>query len=220
MLHRDYFKNTFLFLNNMIPEIIISYLLVSINFSWIIGKILRLDIERYGDENLGATNLYYAARERYSRNIAISSFLLGGLLDVLKAFIPTYLFGPFIGSFAVLGHCFSIFSIVITRKVPSGVGAASLIGWLLGNSLDVMIPLVGLAILTFIIGLPLFYDIFEFERAHSYYIFATLSAALIYVSLFNPPKQVVYGILIAATSSSFARVLRLRGIIKKWLKQS
>jgi len=202
----------------MILKIIISYLLGSINFSWIIGKILKLNLERYGDENLGATNLYYAAREKYSKNIALFSFLLGGLLDVLKAFIPTYLFGPFIGSFAVLGHCFSIFSIIITKKIPSGVGAASLIGWILGNSLDVIIPLASLAILTFIIGLPLFYDILEFERAHSYYIFATLSGALIYVSLFNPPKQVIYGLLIAAISSSLARALRLRNMIKKWIK--
>jgi len=216
----DYFKNIFLFLNNMILEIILSYLLGSINFSWVIGKILRLNIESYGDENLGATNLYYAAREKYPKHIALLSFLLAGALDISKAFIPTYLFGPFIGSFAVLGHCFSIFSIAITRKIPSGVGGASLIGWLLGNSLNVIIPLTGLAILTFIIGLPLFYDIFEFERAHSYYIFATLLITLIYVSLFNPSQQVVYGILIAATASSFARVLRLRELIKKWVKQS
>ncbi|RIB35380.1 MAG: hypothetical protein BXU00_01280 [Candidatus Nanoclepta minutus] len=204
----------------MLTEALISYILGSINFSWIVGKILKLDMEEYGDENLGATNLYYAAREKYTKNIATFSFLLGGLLDILKTFIPTYLFGPFAGSFAVLGHCFSIFSIAITKKVPSGVGAASLIGWLLGNSLEVMIPLAGLAILTFLIGLPIFYDTFKYERAHSYYTFATLSAALVYVSLFNPQQQVIYGILIATISSSFARVLRLRSMIKKWLKQS
>ncbi len=204
----------------MLLEILISYLIGSINFSWLIGKILRLDIEKYGDENLGATNLYYAAREKMSKNLALGVFLLGGGLDLLKAFIPTYIFGPLAGSFAIVGHCFSIFSIIITRKVPSGVGAASLIGWLLANKLDTMIILGGLAIITFLIGLPIFYDIFEVERGHFYYIFAVPAAALIYITLFNPTPTITYGVVIAALSSSFARVLRLRRLIKRWIKRA
>jgi len=204
----------------MIIKILISYLLGSINFSWIVGRILKLNIEGYGDENLGATNLYYAITEKYSKTLAISSFLLGGLLDALKAFIPTVLFGPFIGSFAVLGHCFSVFSIVITKKVPSGVGLASIIGWILGNSLEVMIPMVLLVLLMFLVGLPLFYDTFRIERGHSYTLFATVVVVLIYLLFWSPPEEVVYGIFVIAVSSSFARFLRLRNLIKRLIKQS
>ncbi|MEM4841238.1 MAG: glycerol-3-phosphate acyltransferase, partial [Nanopusillaceae archaeon] len=67
-------------------EFFISYLLGSINFSWIIGKIFGIDISKKNDENLGATNLYYAALNKYkNRKLSFFLFLFSGFLDLLKA---------------------------------------------------------------------------------------------------------------------------------------
>ncbi len=195
-------------------EYLLSYLLGSINFAYIFGKLARVDISKYGDANLGATNLYYAYYEKYhKKSIAFILFLLAGLLDILKGMIPTLLFGPIVGTFSVLGHCFSIFSIIKNRKVPSGVGMASTIGWALVT--DYRLILIAL-----IIGIPLlmyFRDVFKLERGHSYYPFIIALTGWVYTVLYGI-SEVTYGLLFIVLITSIARFIRLKNIIKEKCK--
>lgn len=202
-------------------NLIISYILGSINFSFIISEILKLEIQNYGDENLGATNIYYASLKKYkNKNISLLLFLIAGILDLLKAYIPTVLFGPLAGTFAVIGHCFSIFSIIITKKIPSGVGAASAIGWLLGLDVIDAINILVIAIPLLIIGIILFHDIFKIERLHTYSIFLFLSSVLLYIIIFNPNMTLKLSATIVAVSSSFANILRFKALFKKMINKS
>lgn len=101
---------------------IISYLLGSINFAYLIGKLMKIDISKVHDQNLGAYNLYRTTN-------SIKLFILAGLLDALKAFIPTYFFGTIYGVFAIMGHVFSILSFLKTKRLITGMGIASTIGF-------------------------------------------------------------------------------------------
>ena len=83
---------------------------------------MKIDISKVHDQNLGAYNLYRATR-------SIKLFILAGILDGLKAFIPTYFFGPIYGVFAIFGHMFSILSFLKTKKLITGMGIASTIGF-------------------------------------------------------------------------------------------
>ena len=88
-----------------------TYLLASIPFGYVIGKIFGKDITREGSGNIGATNV--------TRTIGKKAGAVVLILDMLKGFIPVYfgikLFSPdfkFISAIAiaaVFGHCFSIF---------------------------------------------------------------------------------------------------------------
>jgi len=182
---------------------IISYLLGSINFSYVIGKLLKIDISKYGDANLGAVNLYYAYTGRHRFLV----FLLAAFLDGLKAFIPTIIFGPLAGAFAVVGHCFSIFSIIKTKKVPSGVGLASSIGWALATDYKILALSIPYLIVFF---LP-FVKVFRKERGHIAAAVSYPFIALTYYAIFHKYLIPMY---IIAFSCSYARVLRCLQLVR------
>lgn len=111
----------------------LGYLLGSIPFGFIIGKINNIDIRQHGSGNIGATNI--------SRKLGIKGFLIVGVLDFLKS----YLFVSFIFSLSpfsltqkliislspILGHIFSIF---LRFKGGKGVSCTyglliAILGW-------------------------------------------------------------------------------------------
>ena len=68
----------------LIRIVIISYLIGSIPFGFIIGKFLyKKDIRDFGSKNIGATNVF--------RTLGVFSGVLALLLDALKGFISVYL---------------------------------------------------------------------------------------------------------------------------------
>ncbi len=111
-----------------------GYLLGSIPFGYLIGKLNHIDIRQYGSGNIGATNA--------SRKLGfIKGFLPVGILDFLKS----YLFVIFIFSLPIfsptekliislaptLGHIFSVF---LKFKGGKGVSCtfgllAAIFGW-------------------------------------------------------------------------------------------
>ncbi len=198
---------------NLLAASLISYLLGSVNFAYVLAKLFNLPIEKVGDANFGATNLYYSAKARYGKK-ALALFLIAALLDILKAAIPTLLFGPLAGAFAVVGHCFSIFSYWKTRKLPTGVGMASTIGWALATS-----PI--LIILAVVVGIPLllyYRDVFKWERGHSYYPFVQTFAAWLYTLFFSVTQQVLFGLFVIIISTTIARYMRFKQVIKQCCK--
>lgn len=107
---------------------LVSYLLGSIPFSYIVAKKARgVDIRVTGEGNVGARNVWHVVGRRYG--------VLAGLLDVSKGFLA-YWVGYLLGlspwwiwlcGFAVIiGHDFPVF-----LKGRGGKGAGSAMGFLL-----------------------------------------------------------------------------------------
>lgn len=94
-----------------ILTLILSYLIGSISFALIVGKMFyKKDIRDYGSGNLGATNAY--------RVLGIKAGVIVAIADILKGtfacFIPLILgstVNPIVcGLLAILGHIFSVFA--------------------------------------------------------------------------------------------------------------
>ena len=109
---------------------IIAYLLGSIPFSLVIGKLFyQTDVRDHGSGNLGGTNTF--------RVLGVKAGLAVTVLDILKgtlAVVLVYLISPdleplIVGAFAVIGHSFPIFA-----KFRGGKAVATSGGVLLGVS--------------------------------------------------------------------------------------
>lgn len=130
---------------NFYLYIIGTYLIASIPFGYIIGKLFGKDITKEGSGNIGATNV--------TRTIGKKAGILVLILDLSKGFLPVYyakyLFWDtkliaIIALTAVIGHCFSIF-----MKFKGGKGVATGFGVLIALSGKV-------AFITFLIWLGTF----------------------------------------------------------------
>lgn len=121
-------------LENIILTIFVSYLLGSIPTAYIIAKINKVDIFAVGSGNMGATNV--------SRAISIPAGALVWLLDSCKG-ICAILIGqsllpgePALGMalaaiFAIAGHNWSLFVLLLIGSIRGGKGAATAFGTLL-----------------------------------------------------------------------------------------
>ncbi|MGD9604551.1 MAG: glycerol-3-phosphate 1-O-acyltransferase PlsY [Bacilli bacterium] len=114
--------------------LIIAYLLGSIPFGYLIGKLRGIDIREHGSKNIGATNI--------GRVLGFKFAFLAFFLDLLKGALIVFLFRFSIipqnycwlspmtyGLAAVLGHSFSIFI-----NFKGGKAVATTAGVLLGFS--------------------------------------------------------------------------------------
>jgi len=113
--------------------ILLSYLIGSIPFGVVIGRLYQIDITKYGSGNIGMTNVL--------RTLGTGPGLAVLVLDLLKGTVATYLGILFLkdpllivltGLAAILGHMFSIF-----LKLKGGKGAAVGLGVLLAVAPDV-----------------------------------------------------------------------------------
>ncbi len=123
--------------------ILLTYLIASIPFGFIVGKLSGKDITKEGSGNIGATNV--------ARTIGKKAGVIVLLLDALKGFIPVYIsklyfddqFVAVIAIVAIIGHCYSIF-----MKFKGGKGVATGLGVLLALS-----PKVALIVITLWLGI-------------------------------------------------------------------
>jgi glycerol-3-phosphate acyltransferase PlsY len=114
--------------------IIISYLVGSVPFAWIIAKTHNIDLRKVGSGNIGATNLSRALGKKWGY------FCFG--LDVLKGFVPIFIVSRFIlgtgevsqlfgalgvGAASIVGHIYPIY-----LKFKGGKGVATSFGVALG----------------------------------------------------------------------------------------
>ena len=107
-----------------IVAVIVSYLIGSINFAYLVAKYKKINIQEIGSGNPGSSNVLRAL----GRNYAIV-VLLG---DLFKGVVPFLLFGIqtesiIYGVMAVVGHCFPIF-----YKFKGGKGVATYLGTVVG----------------------------------------------------------------------------------------
>lgn len=125
--------------------ILFSFLLGSIPFGYVVGRLKGVDVRMYGSGNIGATNVSRVLGKKYG------AFVL--LLDALKGAIPVLLvkflgfsveYQILLGFFAVLGHCFSPF-----LRFKGGKGVATGLGAFLAVSLKVTLIVVVVFLLVF-----------------------------------------------------------------------
>ncbi|MGI6297298.1 MAG: glycerol-3-phosphate 1-O-acyltransferase PlsY [Minisyncoccales bacterium] len=103
--------------------VILSYLLGSIPFGYLIPKFKNVDIRRVGSKGTGATNV--------SRALGLKYAVLVGVLDILKASLPVFLAFKYLNNevligivmfVAVLGHIFPVW-----LKFKGGKGIATFV---------------------------------------------------------------------------------------------
>jgi len=129
-------------MTNLVLPIILGYLIGSIPFGLLAGKLNGIDIRKVGSGNIGATNIY--------RTLGTWPALSVFLLDMLKGTAAVYIaqallpqstpllsreyFIVISGVAAMVGHMFSIF-----LGFNGGKGAATSLGILLGITPDLFV---------------------------------------------------------------------------------
>ena len=112
--------------------IIIGYLIGSISWALIIGKVFfNKDIRNYGSGNLGGTN----AGRVLGKPIGMLVIILDALKALILMIVANYLYPnaiPFAGLAVSVGHCFPLFA-----QFRGGKGVACAFGYLLGLGLFV-----------------------------------------------------------------------------------
>ncbi len=141
---------------------VISYLLGSVPFAYILARLYGKDIANFGDRNLGATNAYYATGKLWV-------WVAAAVLDAGKAFLPAYFWGSWYGVIAVFGHIFSIFGFILVRRVISGAGTASAIGFALAIEPKLVFLALGIFLVYYFILRPGggLMDFFASERGYT-----------------------------------------------------
>jgi len=121
---------------NIILPIMIGYLIGSIPFGVIAGKLRKIDIRKVGSGNIGATNIY----RTFGTAPAIAVFILDLLKGALAVYIARAIFptSPAIivvsGIAAVIGHMYPVYI-----GFKGGKGSATGLGVLLGIAPDLFI---------------------------------------------------------------------------------
>jgi glycerol-3-phosphate acyltransferase PlsY len=111
----------------MISFLLVAYLLGSVPFSYILGKLIKkLDIRQHGSGNVGATNALRVLGTKYGVLALILDALKGAApILIARALFPEIsdLFLILVGLFAILGHIFTIF-----LRFKGGKGVATSAG--------------------------------------------------------------------------------------------
>jgi len=134
-----------------------SYLLGSIPFGYVAGKIRGIDIRKIGSGNIGATNVVRVIGKRYGYSVFVLDFFKGfGAVkismsiatDARPEWASPEIFGIFAAIASVIGHSFPVW-----LKFRGGKGVATSAGALFG-----LIPLAAL------IGIVIWVLVFWFTR--------------------------------------------------------
>lgn len=127
---------------NFLPLLILSYLLGSIPFGWILAKAWKLgDIRAIGSGNIGATNVLRTGR----RGLALLTLLLDIGKGAAAVWIATTAYPgmeQFAGLAAVLGHLFPVW-----LRLKGGKGVSTSLGVLLALAWPVALGTLGVWLL-------------------------------------------------------------------------
>jgi glycerol-3-phosphate acyltransferase PlsY len=171
----------------LLAFILLSYVLGSIPFGYLIGKIKKVDVRKMGSGNIGATNV--------NRVLGFKIAIIVGLCDFLKGLAPvllalTFFTNPFsitlIALATICGHIFSIF-----LKFKGGKGVATYGGAILailGIKIFIILAIIWLTFLyisklmsltnlVFSLLIPFLFYIFG---STIYFIFSLITALLLW----------------------------------------
>ncbi len=127
---------------NLVLPVILGYLIGSIPFGFLVGKIKGVDIRKVGSGNIGATNIYRTLGTWPAISVFIMDLLKGAAaVYIAQALLPQSTpllsreyFVVVAGVAAMVGHMFSIF-----LGFKGGKGAATSLGILLGIAPDLFV---------------------------------------------------------------------------------
>jgi glycerol-3-phosphate acyltransferase PlsY len=120
--------------------LLISYLLASVPFGYIVSKMKGVDITKVGSKNIGMANVF--------RNVGPVYGMIVLFLDAFKGFLPTFMAINYklldyqvlmIGLASIIGHSFSVF-----LRFKGGKGVATSFGVFL--AISPIISVIGLII--------------------------------------------------------------------------
>ncbi|MED3726098.1 glycerol-3-phosphate 1-O-acyltransferase PlsY [Priestia filamentosa] len=108
--------------------LVLAYLLGSIPFGLIVGKVgYGIDIREHGSGNLGATNTFRTLGKKAGIIVTVADILKGTVATVIPLLVGADMNALFFGIFAVVGHVFPLFA-----KFRGGKAVATSAGILLG----------------------------------------------------------------------------------------
>ena len=179
----------------------LPFLLGSVPFGYVIGKLKGVDVRNYGSGNIGATNVSRVLGKKYGALVLLLDALKGALpvLAVKLSGLPEE-YQVLAGLFAVLGHCFSPFMKFKGGKgVATGLGAFLVISpkvTLLALFVFLLVFLltryVSLSSITAALSYPLLYKFLEGESELSF-ILVSLTAAVIVVKHYSNIVRLLKG---------------------------
>jgi glycerol-3-phosphate acyltransferase PlsY len=96
----------------VIGLIVVAYLMGSISFGYLAGKLKGVDLRKEGSKNIGATNAGRVLGRKY--------FFIVFLLDLLKGFLPTWLAGQVLYQGRVSNHLACLLWLVVAFSAIAG----------------------------------------------------------------------------------------------------
>ena len=176
-----------------------SYLVGSIPFGYVAGKIRGIDIRKIGSGNIGATNVVRVIGKRYGYSVFVLDFLKGfGAVkismsiatDARPEWASPEIFGIFAAIASVIGHSFPVW-----LKFRGGKGVATSAGALFG-----LIPLAAL------IGIVIWVLVFWFTRYVSVASIVTVATLPLVILIMTRLNQ-IHGNVLFYSSLGIAAVV-------------
>jgi acyl phosphate:glycerol-3-phosphate acyltransferase len=156
----------------------IAYLLGSIPFALIVGKILfGADIRDFGSGNLGTTNSVRILGKKAGLLVLIGDVSKGAIAAYLPIWLNVDIDPLYVGFAAVLGHCFPIFA-----DFRGGKAVATTAGVLFISSPTLLI--IGLAVFLSMIALTKYVAIGSISIAPILFLYALVNGNTEYAILF------------------------------------
>jgi glycerol-3-phosphate acyltransferase PlsY len=156
----------------------IAYLLGSIPFALIVGKILfGADIRDFGSGNLGTTNSVRILGKKAGLLVLIGDVSKGAIAAYLPIWLNVDIDPLYVGFAAVLGHCFPIFA-----DFRGGKAVATTAGVLFISSPTLLI--IGLAVFLSMIALTKYVAIGSISIAPVLFLYSLLNGNMEYAILF------------------------------------
>jgi len=180
---------------------ILSFLLGSVPFGYLIGKLKGVDVRNYGSGNIGATNVSRVLGKKYGLLVLFLDALKGAaaVLIARAAGLPTE-YQVLAGISAIAGHCFSPWlGFKGGKGVATALGAflvispkTTLVAFLIFLAVLLTTRYVSLSSITAALSYPLLYKVFEKPSSFSF-IVVSLGALLIVAKHHSNVKRLLKG---------------------------
>ena len=180
---------------------ILSFLLGSVPFGYLIGKLKGVDVRKYGSGNIGATNVSRVLGKKYGLLVLFLDALKGAaaVLIARAAGLPTE-YQVLAGISAIAGHCFSPWlGFKGGKGVATALGAflvispkTTLVAFLIFLAVLLTTRYVSLSSITAALSYPLLYRVFEKPSSFSF-IVVSLGALLIVAKHHSNVKRLLKG---------------------------
>jgi glycerol-3-phosphate acyltransferase PlsY len=179
---------------------LVAYLLGTIPFAYLAGKVKKLDIRQHGSGNMGATNTYRFLGKKWGISVLAGDAIKGGVAAYL-CFISFGPWGGVVGGIlAMIGHSWNPFF----GFKPSGKGVASGLGIITVLMPKVMIISISVFILIVAVSkyvslgsilgaLTVLVMVFAFQEPNAYKLFALIGVSLVIIRHRTNVKRILNG---------------------------